>query len=243
MSQPPAPEFTAFDEDWESALCIAAHPDDLEYGLAAAVARWTGQGKRITYLLATSGEAGIDTMHPDECRAVREQEERDGALRVGVDVVEFLGLPDGALEYGFALRKGLAAEIRRRRPDRVFTLTHRERFAGGGTNQADHRAVGLAAIDACADAGNRWIFTDLLEEQGLEPWSGVRAVGLAASPESTHVVTLEPDHVEAGIASLEAHAQYLDALEDDYPSPRTLLEGILGDGDGGHRLTLEVFDQ
>lgn len=237
-----SPELQTLDEDWESALCIAAHPDDLEYGLAAAVARWTGQGKRITYLLATSGEAGIDTMHPRECGPVREQEERDGALQVGVDVVEFLGLQDGALEYGFALRRGLAAEIRRRRPDRVFGLTHRERFAGGGTNQADHRAVGLAAIDACADAGNRWIYPELLEE-GLEPWGGVRAVGLASSPTSTHAVPLEHAHVEAGIASLEAHQQYLDALDADYPSPRTLLEGILGDGDGGYRLALEVFDR
>ena len=48
---------------------------------------------------------------------------------------------------------------------------------GGMVNQADHRAVGLAALDAARDAGNRWIFPELADE-GLEPWGGVRFVGL-----------------------------------------------------------------
>jgi len=34
-------------EDWERAVAVVAHPDDLEYGAAAAVARWTGQGKHV----------------------------------------------------------------------------------------------------------------------------------------------------------------------------------------------------
>src|ERR687896_249117 len=46
-------------EDWERALCIVAHPDDLEFGAAAAVARWTGQGKEIVYCMVTSGEVVI----------------------------------------------------------------------------------------------------------------------------------------------------------------------------------------
>ena len=43
----------------------AAHPDDLGYGATAAIARWTGQGKRISYRLVTSGEATIDGMSED----------------------------------------------------------------------------------------------------------------------------------------------------------------------------------
>lgn len=230
-----------FDENFETMLCIAAHPDDLEYGTAAAVARWRAQGKAVTYLLATSGEAGIDGMHPDEAGPLREQEERDGALEVEVDVVEFLGLPDGVVEYGLPLRRLLAAEIRRRRPDVLVSLTHREQFAGGGVNQADHRAVGLAALDAAADAGNRWIFTDLLDD-GLEPWSGVRTVAFANSAAATHAVDVT-DTFDAGVASLEAHANYLSALDDDYPQPRELLEQILGTGDGRYRLELEVLDR
>ena len=61
-------------EDWERLLCVVAHPDDLEFGAAAAVARWTGQGKQVVYCMVTSGEAGIDAMPPEECRPVREAE-------------------------------------------------------------------------------------------------------------------------------------------------------------------------
>ena len=53
-----------FPDDWSTALCIAAHPDDLEYGTAGAVAAWTAAGKTLTYVLVTSGVAGIDSLHP-----------------------------------------------------------------------------------------------------------------------------------------------------------------------------------
>src|SRR6478736_4508561 len=70
----PAP-LEPLDENWERALCVVAHPDDMEFGAAAAVARWTGQGKWVGYTMVTSGEAGIDGMSPDECRVVREAEQ------------------------------------------------------------------------------------------------------------------------------------------------------------------------
>jgi LmbE family N-acetylglucosaminyl deacetylase len=44
------------DENWERALAVVAHPDDLEYGAASAVARWTSQGKQINYLMVSRGE-------------------------------------------------------------------------------------------------------------------------------------------------------------------------------------------
>lgn len=215
-----------FPEDWQTALCIAAHPDDLEYGTAAAVAAWTAAGKSVSYLLVTRGEAGIDGIPPEEAGPVREQEERDGAAEVGVDRVDFLeGFTDGVVEYGLPLRRALAAQIRAVRPDLVATLTFATTFPGGGVNQADHRAVGLAALDACADAGNRWIFPELLEA-GLEPWSGVRYVAYSATPEPTHYVDVSQTF-EPAVASLEAHRQYLEALGDKYPAPRELLTSFM----------------
>jgi LmbE family N-acetylglucosaminyl deacetylase len=198
-------------DDWSKALCIAAHPDDLEYGVAIAVARWTGEGKEVAYVLATSGEAGIDGLHPDEAGPRREQEERAGAAEVGVSTVEFLGLQDGVLEAGLELRKTLARAIRRHRPELVVTLTDRMTFGGYSFNMADHRIVGLAVLDACRDAGNRWIFTELLDE-GFEPWDGVQACALAGSPEATHGTEVQPEHLEAGIRSLEAHQRYLEGI-------------------------------
>src|SRR2546427_10074582 len=58
-------------EGWQRGLAIVAHPDDLEFGAAAAIARWTGQGKHIVYCLVTSGEAGIDAMAPAQTPRVR----------------------------------------------------------------------------------------------------------------------------------------------------------------------------
>jgi LmbE family N-acetylglucosaminyl deacetylase len=60
------PPLQNIDENWEKALAVVAHPDDLEYSAAAAIARWTRQGKTITYCMATSGEAGIDDMMPED---------------------------------------------------------------------------------------------------------------------------------------------------------------------------------
>src|SRR5579875_2619391 len=122
------------DESWTTALAIVAHPDDLEYGAAAAIARWTAQGKRIVYCLATSGEAGIDGLAPEECGPLREEEERASAAIVGVEVVEFLGHPDGMVEYGLPLRRDIARAVRRHRPDVVITGNYQERWGEAGLN-------------------------------------------------------------------------------------------------------------
>ena len=74
MQHPSAPQVSV-PEDWQTALAIVAHPDDLEYGAASAVAKWTAQGKRVVYLMVTRGEAGIDSMHPSEVGPLRSQEE------------------------------------------------------------------------------------------------------------------------------------------------------------------------
>jgi LmbE family N-acetylglucosaminyl deacetylase len=234
----------SFDESWTRALCVVAHPDDLEYGIAAAVDRWVQQGKAVTYLLATHGEAGIDGVQPSEAASLRAQEERHGAAEVGVEVVEFLDFDDGMVEYGLPLRRDIARMIRIHKPEVIITLTHRERFAGGGTNQADHRAVGLAALDAAKDAGNRWIHPGLADD-GYEPWGGVRWVCMAASPEATHGVDVT-GHLDAAVASLQAHHVYLEGLGGDYPSPRELLDMVLAGGGRAmgveHAVALEVFE-
>jgi len=202
----------AMPEDWQRALAIAAHPDDLEYGAAAAVAVWTAAGRQVCYLLVTRGEAGIDGMAPEQVAPLREQEQRASAAEVGVSTVEFLDHRDGVVEYGLTLRRDLARAVRRHRPELVITLNHYDNWAFGGWNSADHRAVGRAALDAVADAGNRWIFPELLDE-GLKPWGGVRWVAIAASPRSTHAVDVSGT-LDQAIASLAAHRTYLDALGD-----------------------------
>jgi LmbE family N-acetylglucosaminyl deacetylase len=192
-------------EHWERALAIVAHPDDLEYGAAGAIARWTAQGKQVAYLLATHGEAGIDALAPAECARVREAEERASAAEVGVSQVEFLDHPDGLVEYGIPLRRDFALAVRRHRPQVVVTINHRDNWGSANFNMADHRHVGLAVIDAVRDAANRWVFAGA---DALDAWHGVEMVAVNASPVSTHFVDIT-DTLERGIASLERHNAYL----------------------------------
>lgn len=222
---PLPPPLPALPEDWERALCVVAHPDDLEYGMAAAVARWTSQGKTVTYLLATRGEAGIDGMDPAAAGPLREEEERAGAREVGVEVVEFLDYRDGVVEYGLPLRRDIARAIRQHRPQVMVGGAFSERMIGGMTNQADHRIVGLAALDAARDAGNRWIFPELASE-GLEPWPGVRYVGFGGALVPTHGVDVTGEHQQRGIASLAAHKVYIEGLGDAAFDPAAFLSWI-----------------
>lgn len=211
-------------EDWTRALAIVAHPDDMEFGAAAGVARWTRQGKEVVYVMVTSGEAGIDGMEPEECRRVREQEEIESARIVGVDTVEFLGLPDGVLEYGLPLRKAISEVVRRHRPEVVITGNFRDTFGPGALNQADHIAVGRAVLDGVRDAANRWIHTDQLD-QGLEKWDGVRAVWAAGSPEARHAVDTS-ETFSVGVESLRAHRAYIDGLGWDDFDEEEFLESM-----------------
>lgn len=211
-------------EDWSTGLVVVAHPDDMEFGAAAAVARWTGQGKKITYVLVTSGEAGIDAIPPGGSRQVREAEQIESCRIVGVDDVIFLGLPDGVLEYGVPLRKVITEQIRRVRPEIVITGNFHHTWDGAAMlNQADHIAVGQATLDAVRDAGNRWIFNDQLVD-GLEPWGGVKQLWAASSPQGKHAVDTT-DTFDVGVASLEAHRAYVDGLGWEDFDPAEFLEG------------------
>ncbi len=231
--------------DWQRALAVVAHPDDLEYGAAAAVAEWTDGGREVVYLLASRGEAGIDTLSPEECAPVREREQRASAAVVGVRTVEFLDHRDGVIEYGVGLRRDIAAAVRRHRPELVVTLNHRDTWGGAAWNTPDHRAVGRAALDAVADAGNRWIFPEL-GEQGLDPWNGVRWTAVAGSDRPTHAVDVTAG-LERSVRSLLEHRTYIEALTREDPESycRTFLEGMAKDAGerfgGRPAVTFEVF--
>jgi LmbE family N-acetylglucosaminyl deacetylase len=206
-------------EDWERALAVVAHPDDMEYGAAAAVARWTAQGKWVGYVLVTDGEAGIESMPPEEVGPLRREEQITGCREVGVTDVEFLGLPDGGLVEGLELRAVLAEVIRRHRPDVVLSINHHDSWGGPSWNHADHRAVGRALLDAVRDAANPWVFRD----RG-DAWGGVRFTAFSGSPEATHAVDVTTSF-DAGVRSLASHRVYLENIGGAMASPDEFLRG------------------
>ena len=207
MSLEPVPE------DWANALAVVAHPDDMEYGAAAAVARWTGQGKHIIYLLVTDGEAGISTMAPNEAGERRRAEQIAACAAVGVADVDFLGLPDGLLVEGLPLRETLCRSIRQHRPDVVLSINFRDSWGGPSWNHPDHRAVGRSLLDAIGDAANPWVF----DGEG-NAWDGVRFAAFSGSPQATHAVDVT-DTFDAGVRSLAAHELYLRNLDGEMAAP------------------------
>jgi LmbE family N-acetylglucosaminyl deacetylase len=209
-------------EDWERAVAVVAHPDDLEYGAAAAVARWTRQGKNVSYLLATRGEVGIAGMEPAKVGPLRMEEERRSAGVVGVTQVDFLNHADGLVEYGIGLRRDLAAAFRRLCPDVVVTMSFDLTWSEDGpVNHADHRAVGLAVLDACRDAANEWVFP----EAG-PPCRSISAAYVIGSGEPTHFVDVT-DTIDLGIASLREHHAYIEGLGREF-DPDEFLRGLAG---------------
>ena len=165
-------------------------------------------------MLATRGEAGIDTLDPGQCAVVRSAEQLASARAVGVQDVTFLDYRDGVLTYSLDLRRDLARVVRSHRPDVLLSINHHATFGPGSLNHADHRVLGRALLDATRDAANRWVFPELVAE-GLEPWHGLRFAAFNASPAADHFVDVT-EFLDKGIASLAEHRVYLENLGGDF---------------------------
>ncbi len=121
---------------------------------------------------------------------------------------------------GVELRRDLAAAIRRHRPDVIIAANYRQRWSDTGPwNHVDHRELGAALPDACRDAANRWLFPDV-----GEPWGGVRWIAYASSTAPTHAVDVTRSFPD-GVASLECHRTYIEALGDPQFEPESFLRG------------------
>ncbi|MHA6803862.1 PIG-L deacetylase family protein [Salinifilum ghardaiensis] len=192
---PAAPSLHPMPEDWSTAVCVVAHPDDMEYGPATAVARWTAQGKTVSYVTASDGEQGIEGTPAAEAGPLREREERAAAAHVGVHDLAFLRHPDSALENTASLRQDIAREVGSRAPELVVVLNHRARWAYGGSNSADHRNSGEAVLQALRET----------------PVPTLRWVAVADSPGIDHAADVT-DWMETGLRALREHRAYLAAL-------------------------------
>lgn len=196
-----------FPTDWTRCLVLVAHPDDPEYGMSAAVARWTAEGRSVVYVLASSGEAGIEGMSPALAGPVREDEQRRSSAVVGVDEVEFLGFPDSRIVNNAALRDAIADAIRRHRPDIVVSLYSGPEFGPGMPNQSDHMEFG-AAVGAAYD--------DLVAAVGVDAAEGRPQMWFESAPGPTHYVEVT-GFVEPAVEALAQHSEYLSVLDPATP--------------------------
>jgi LmbE family N-acetylglucosaminyl deacetylase len=155
----------------ESAMAIVAHPDDIEFSCAGTLARWIQLGARISFVLCTSGDVGIDEpgMTRSNATEIREAEERKAGQIIGASEIVFLREPDGMLVASLELRKKLVREIRRFRPEVVVCGDPTIVWAGDDyINHPDHRAAATAALDATFPAaGQSLLYEELAAEEGL----------------------------------------------------------------------------
>jgi LmbE family N-acetylglucosaminyl deacetylase len=194
------------DEEVSRVLAIVAHPDDVDFGAAGTVARWTDAGIDVVYCIVTDGDAGGSDpgISRPEMATLRRYEQTAAADRVGVHDLRFLGYPDGRVEPTLGLRKDLARVIRQVRPDRVLCPSPERDYVRPGISHPDHRAVGSAALDAVyPDARNPFAFPDLLAGEGLEAWT-VREVWINGTSAPTHYVDVTKTFSRK-MAALRAH--------------------------------------
>jgi LmbE family N-acetylglucosaminyl deacetylase len=189
----------------ERALCVLAHPDDVDFGSAGTVAGWTAAGTEVTYCIVTDGDAGgFDETPREQMGPLRREEQRAAAKEVGVTDVRFLGHPDGRLELTLDLRRDISRVIRQVRPQRVLTSSPERLWERVGASHPDHMTVGESTMRAVyPDARNPFAFPELLAEEGLEAWT-VSEVWLGGSPRADHAVDVT-DLVERKLAALARH--------------------------------------
>lgn len=185
------------------ALAVGAHPDDIEFGAGATLARWAEQGCEVSFVVCTDGSKG--TWDPsadlDALVALRQTEARDAAAVLGATgQVVFLGRVDGELENDRPTRSELARVIRELQPDVLLGHDPWKRYR----LHPDHRAAGYLVCDALVAARDPHFFP----EHGLAPHRP-SALLLFEADEPDHAEALSAHHVEAKIAALEAHrSQY-----------------------------------
>jgi LmbE family N-acetylglucosaminyl deacetylase len=208
-------------------LVVTAHPDDVDFGVAGTVATFTKAGLEVTYCIATNGDAGGSdrSVSRSDMAANRQREQRAAAAEVGVSDVRFLGHPDGGLQPTMALRRDISRVIRQVKPERVLTQSPERRWDFIYASHPDHLAAGEAAVCAVyPDARNPFAHPELLELEGLEPWTvnelwivGVPAPNMAVETTST---------VERKVAALLRH-------ESQISDPAGVTQRVMDSGRAG----------
>lgn len=190
----------------ESAMAIVAHPDDIEFSCAGTLARWARAGTRVSYVLCTSGDVGIDEPGMTRARAteIREAESREAARIAGASEIIFLREPDGMLQPTLELRKKLVREIRRFRPEVIICGDPTVVWAGEDyINHPDHRAAATAALDAAFPAAGQPNLFEELAQEGLRAHKP-RKVFVNVWDGGEHFINIE-ETIQVKIDALRAH--------------------------------------
>ena len=184
------------------ALAIGAHPDDVEFGAGATLAKWSAAGCVVHHLICTDGSKGSwdPTTDLAELVVTRQAEQRDAAAALGATgQCVFLGWPDGELDSGLRQRWEVAYWIRRLQPTVVLGHDPWKRYR----LHPDHRHAGLLAVEGVVAARDPHFFP----EQQL-PHHRPDALLLFEADEPDHAEDAG-GFVDAKLAALHAHTSQL----------------------------------
>jgi LmbE family N-acetylglucosaminyl deacetylase len=189
-------------------MVITAHPDDAEFGAAGSVAKWVREGKRVVYVVCTSGDKGTDNpdIPPQQLARIREKEQKDAAAVLGVSNVVSLGYPDQGLEDTPDFRKAIVRQIRIYKPDMIVTMDPYRRYIW----HRDHRITGQVVLDAVYPyARDVLAYPDLIQE-GLMPHKVKKILFFGTEDINLHVDISETFHLK--LTALRCHKSQIDQM-------------------------------
>ncbi len=225
-------------EEAKRALIILAHPDDPEFGAGGTIARWTDEGVVVGYVIVTDGSKGSadPEMTPFRLVAIREEEQRAAAARLGVTEITFLGFIDGEITPDLHLRHAITREIRAFRPDIVVTHDPASLYWDNFINHPDHRAVGQATLDAIYPTARDRLNAPHLLEQGLHPHI-VRQIYLTGpyQPDTYSDISATIDRKLAALREHKSQIADMDAME------KRLRDRYAGFAEGRGMAYAEIF--
>jgi LmbE family N-acetylglucosaminyl deacetylase len=204
------------EKSYRRGMVVVAHADDAEWGCSGTVAKWCAEGWEVVYVLCTDGSKGSDNpeMTSAELVKMRKQEQLNAARVLGLRDVVFLGYEDAMLQPTLELRRDIAREIRRYRPDVLICMNPVRRLAENSyVGHPDHLASGEAALSAVfPTARDRLTFPELLRE-GLEPHK-VQEVWVMEHEEANQYVDVTA-YIDTAIAALKEHKSQVTEEEAD----------------------------
>lgn len=199
----------------ERILVVVAHPDDCDFGCAGSTARWTSEGREVSYCVVTDGDAGGSDRSASraDVAKLRRREQTAAAEAVGVTDITFLAYPDGRVQPTLDLRRDISRVIRLKKPQRVVTQSPERNYQRVFASHPDHLATGEAALCAVyPDSRNPFAHRELLHEEGLEPHT-VNEVYLMAMAQGDTIVDIT-DTLERKLAALKCHASQYENWDD-----------------------------
>ncbi len=193
--------------DEKRVVAVSAHPDDVEFTSGGSLARWAAEGWTNYLVVCTDGGKGSHdpAVDPAQLAARRREEQQVAAETLGVAGVTFLDYPDGTLATQSELTVELTQLIRQVRPNRLLCWDPWRRYQ----LHPDHRAAGVATLDAVLAAGNPHYFPEQLAE-GVEAYQVPEVYLFGAEEPDTWVdITTTFEHK---MAAIECHASQVDNI-------------------------------